>query len=149
MGLCLGFYGDVQVTMLGMTKRQFLKRSKECLDAQGIHVLNISELIDLERSGKINEKESYERIMAIMKDIDSIFAGYERLNPPLDCYDTKSKILTSIILLQETAAAFYEYILTIIKYQSKDSSKLEKAYLLLNKFREAFKPLNNSINALL
>lgn len=135
--------------MLGMTKKQFLKRSKECLDAQGIHVLNISELIDLELSGKINERDSYERIRAIMKDIDSIFTCYERLNPPSDCYDTKSKILTSIILLQETAAAFYEYILKIIKYKTKDSSKLEKVYLLLNKFREAFKPLNNSFNTLL
>ncbi|UTB32065.1 MAG: hypothetical protein NKF70_11250 [Methanobacterium sp. ERen5] len=137
------------MTMLGMTKKQFLKRSKECLDAQGIHVLNISELIDLELSGKINERDSYERIRAIMKDIDSIFTCYERLNPPSDCYDTKSKILTSIILLQETAAAFYEYILKIIKYKTKDSSKLEKVYLLLNKFREAFKPLNNSFNTLL
>jgi hypothetical protein len=135
--------------MLGMTKKQFLKRSKECLDAQGIHVLNISELIDLELSGKINEKDSYERIRAIMKDIDSIFTGYQRLNPPSDCYDTKTKILTSIILLQETAAAFYEYILKIIKYKTKDSSKLEESYLLLNKFREAFKPLNNSFNTLL
>jgi hypothetical protein len=135
--------------MLGMTKRQFLKRSKECLDAQGIHVLNLSELIDLEQSGNINEIDSYGRIMAIMKDIDSIFDGYERLSPPSDCYDTKSKILTSIILLQETAAAFYEYTLSTIKHKSKNISKLDEAYLLLNKFREAFKPLNNSINAIL
>jgi hypothetical protein len=135
--------------MLGMTRKQFLKRSKECLDAQGIHVLNISELINLEISDKINEKEAYTRIRAIMKDLDSIFARYQSFNPPSDCIKTKSKILNSIILLQETATAFYEYVSAKINKKYKDSSKLEESNFLLNKFRESFKPLNNSINTIL
>lgn len=112
-------------------------------------MLNISELINLEISGKINEKEAYTRIRAIMKDLDSIFARYHRLNPPSECIKTKSKILNSIILLQETAAAFYEFVTGVIKNNNKDSSKLEEANFLLNKFRETFKTLNNSINTTL
>ncbi len=132
-----------------MTRKQFLKRSKECLDAQGIHVLNISELINLEISGKINEKEAYTRIRAIMEDLDSIFARYHSFNPPFECIKTKSKILNSIILLQETATAFYEYVSAKINKEYKYSSKLEESNFLLNKFRKSFKPLNNSISAIL
>lgn len=135
--------------MFGMTRKQFLKRSKECLDAQGIHLLNISQLVNLELSGKINEKDSYTRIKAIMKDLDSIFDRYHRLNPPSECVSVKSKILNSIILLQETATLFYEYVSEIINNNSRDSSKLEESNFLLIKFRESFKPLNNSINAIL
>lgn len=135
--------------MFGMTRKQFLKRSKECLDAQGIHLLNISQLVNLELSGKINEKDSYTRIKAIMKDLDSIFDRYHRLNPPSECVSVKSKILNSIILLQETATLFYEYVSEIINNNSRDISKLEESNFLLIKFRESFKPLNNSINAIL
>ena len=135
--------------MFGMTRKQFLKRSKECLDAQGIHLLNMSQLINLELSGQMNEKDSYTRIRAIMKDLDSIFERYQKLNPPSDCVNTKSRILNSLILLQETATAFYEYVSGVIKNNYKDSSKLEEANFLLNKFRETFKPLNNSINTTL
>ncbi len=134
--------------MFGMTRKQFLKRSKECLDAQGIHLLNISQLINLELSGNMNEKNSYTRIRAIMKDLDSIFERYQKLNPPSDCVKTKSRILNSLILLQETATACYEYVSGAIN-NYKDSSKLEEANFLLNKFRETFKPLNNSINTTL
>jgi hypothetical protein len=135
--------------MLGMTRKQFLKRTKECLDAQGIHLINISELINLEISSKMDEKEAYTRIRAIMKDLDSIFDRYQSLNPPFDCIKTKSEILNSIVLLQETATAFYEYVSTKINKKYKDSSKLEESNFLLNKFRESFKPLNISINTIL
>lgn len=133
--------------MLGLTKKQFLKRSKECLDVQGIQVLNISELIDLELSGKINKKDSYIRIMAIMKDLDSIFTKYHKLNPPSDCVKIKQRILNSLLILQEAATAIYDSNpRELTKNQKFDTTKIKDSQMFLNNFRQVFRPLTNEID---
>lgn len=132
--------------MFGLTKRQFIKRSKECLDAEGIHSLTINELIEGELSGKIDTQESYQRIRAVMKDLDSIFQRYEKLNPPSSCISTKLKILNSFVLLQESASALYDHITEELNNKNlEDKDKLNESKLLLNKFRTIFRPLTNEI----
>ena len=139
--------GNFLMSVLGLTKKQFLKRSKECLDAQGIHALNLHELIDLELSGKINKTDSYTRIRAIMKDLDSIFNKYQHLNPPSGCIKTKREILNSLLLLQETATAVYDSTQKELnKDQGFDKTKLADSKLFLNKFRQVFRPLTMEID---
>ncbi len=135
--------------MLGLTKKQFLKRSKECLDAEGIHSLIIRELIDIGFSGKTNPNESYRKVKDVMKDMDSIFSRYEKLSPPSNCIPTKLKILNSIILLQEAASAVYDHVYMVINNKNHDNEKLDEARLLLNNFREVFNPLSTEIGNML
>lgn len=135
------------MSMLGLTKKQFLKRSKECLDAQGIHVLNISELIDLELSEKISRTDSYKRIRAVMKDLDSVFMKYQRLDPPSSCAKTKREILNSLLILQDAATAVYDSTNTeLSKNQEFDKTKLKESQLLLKNFRQVFKPLTKKVD---
>jgi hypothetical protein len=134
--------------MLGLTKKQFLKRSKECLDVQGIQVLNISELIDLELSGKINKSDSYKRIKAVMNDLDSIFTKYQKLHPPSDCVKTKQRILNSLLILQEAATAIYDSNPRELtnNNQEFDTAKIKDSQVFLNNFRQVFGPLTNEID---
>jgi len=136
------------MSMLGLTKKQFLKRSKECLDVQGIQVLNINELIDLELSGKINKTDSYKRIRAVMKDLDSIFTKYHNLNPPSECVNAKQRILNSLLILQEAATAVYDSNPreSSNKNQKFDMKKIEDAQMFLNSFRQVFGPLTKEID---
>jgi hypothetical protein len=138
------------MSILGLTKKQFLKRSKECLDAQGIHVLNISGLIDLELSNNINKTDSYKRIRAIMKDLDLIFAKYQKLNPPSNCINTKREIINSLLILQDAATALYESAqIDLEENQEFDKTKLNESQLLLNNFRQVFQPLTVEIDNIL
>ena len=82
--------------MLGLTKKQFIKRSKEFLDAEGINSLIISELVGVESAEQTNPEESYQRIRAVMKDMNAIFTRYEQLNPPSTCISLKLQILNSL-----------------------------------------------------
>jgi len=136
--------------MLGLTKKQFIKRSKEFLDAEGINSLIISELVGVESSGKTNPEESYQRIRAVMNDMDSIFTGYEQLNPPSACISLKLKILNSLIILQEAASALYDYFYMNINHKNLEEAKnkLAESKLNLNKFREVFRPLTKEIDVM-
>ena len=136
------------MSMLGLTKKQFLKRSKECLDVQGIQVLNISELIDLELSGRINKTDSYKRIMAVMKDLDSIFTKYHNLDPPFECVKTKQSILNSLLILQEAATAVYDSNPRELSNENLkfDKTKIKDSQVFLNKFRQVFGPLTREID---
>lgn len=137
--------------MLGLTKKQFIKRSKEFLDAEGINSLIISELVGSESDDKTNPEESYQRIRAVMKDMNSIFTGYEQLNPPSTCISLKLKILNSLIFLQDAASALYDYYYMNINHKNPEDvkNKLEESRLYLNKFREVFRPLTQEIDLLL
>lgn len=134
--------------MLGLTKKQFLKRSKVCLEETGNHALLIRELIIHETEGNINNNEAYNQIKLIMKGIESTFFRYEDLNPPSRCVSLHLKILNCLIVLQESAAANYDYINTIIDGQII-AEKLEESRILLGKFRKEFRPLTTEVEELL
>jgi hypothetical protein len=134
--------------MLGLTKKQFLKRSKECLEETGNHALLIRELIIHETDGNIKDNEAYNQIKLIIKGIESTFFRYEQLNPPSRCVSIHLKILNCLIVLQESAAANYDYINALIDGQIA-TEKLEESRILLGKFRKEFRPLTTEIEELL
>lgn len=134
--------------MLGLTKKQFLKRSKECLEETGNHALLIRGIIIHETDGNIKNNEAYNQIKLIMKGIESTFFRYEQLNPPSRCVSIHLKILNCLIVLQESAAANYDYINAFIDGQIA-TEKLEESRILLGKFRKEFRPLTTEIEELL
>ena len=134
--------------MLGLTKKQFLKRSKGCLEETGNHALLIRELLIHETDGNIKNNEAYNQIKLIMNGIESNFYRYEQLNPPSRCVSIHLKILNCLIVLQESAAANYDYINAVIDGQIA-TEKLEESRILLGKFRKEFRPLTTEIEELL
>jgi hypothetical protein len=68
--------------MFGMTKKQFLKRSKKALNQTGGLLLLIREIMDKEASGNINNQEASKQIDNIRKEIESIFFEFEKINTP-------------------------------------------------------------------
>lgn len=135
--------------MFGLTRKQFLKRSKICINETGNNALLISELINLERQDKIDNQEAYYKIKGIMGGAEKTFYKYEILNPPKNCVSLHLKILHCLITLQGSLAANYDFII-LSKDNGKDKAKkLEESGILLDKFRKEFRPITTEVNILL
>jgi len=133
--------------MTVLTRKQFLKRSKECVDAEGVHALDIRGLIDKESTSEINDQNAYKQIKNIMDGLGELFTKYERLKPPSEYTPLKLKILNSLVILQEAAAANYDYInLNTEGKKPVDAEiKLRDSKELLNKFRTIFYPITTEV----
>ena len=134
-----------------LTRKQFLKRSKECLNAEGVHALDMRGLIDNESAGNIDNKDAYRQIKSIMDSLESVFMNYERLNSPEKCVSLKRKILNSLIVLQESASANYDYVTLKIegKLPVDAEIKIRDSKIFLDKFRTVFNPLTTEVEMLL
>jgi hypothetical protein len=134
--------------MLGLTKKQFLKKSASCLDEAGNHALLIRELIDHETDGAIHNREEYNQIKRIIEGIESSFFRYEKLNPPSQCVSLQLKILNCLIILQEATSSNYDFITASIEGgDGSDKEKLNESKILLEKFRKAFRPLTKEVDS--
>ena len=136
--------------MLGLTKKQFLKRSKTCLDETGNHALLIRELIDHERNKSIPYEEAYKQIKLVIEGVEAIFFRYEALDPPSKCVSLHLKLLHSLITLQDATAANYDFITASLKDDTVEAAKkLEETQLILEKFRTEFRPITTEVDVLL
>lgn len=133
--------------MFGMTKKQFLKRSKISMNEIGSYALLIRALIEHEKDGKINHKEVYKELMFIMEGISKEFSRFESLQPPSECVPLKLKILRCHILLQESVTANYDYVSLSRKDDEKNrDSMLNESINALEQFRDEFRPLTHKID---
>ena len=133
-----------------LTKKQFLKKSANCLDESGKMILLIRELIDLETCGSLDNKEAYKKINLIINGIESVFFNYEELNPPSKCVSLKLKILNILIVLQEVVSVNYEYITTSNEGNDEIAAlKLLNSKILLENFRKEFIPLTVEVDSYL
>jgi hypothetical protein len=137
----------VNSIMLGLTRKQFLKRSKTCINETGNNALLISELINLEKEEKIDNQEAYQRIKGIMNGVEKTFFKYEVLSPPDNCVSLHLKILHSLITLQESVAANYDYIVFSTDHGKEKAEKLEESIILLDKFRMEFEPITTEVDS--
>lgn len=137
--------------MFDLTRKQFLKRSSKCLDDIGLHSLLISELIDSETNKTINNEDAYKQIRTVMQSIGEVFSNYQKLNPPSEFVSMHLSILNSIILLQESTTAIYDYINMVINQEDirEAQETLEKSRVELDKFRTSFRPLTAEVDKLL
>ena len=133
--------------MFGLTKKQFLKRSKSCVDETGNQALLIRELIGHEKDGSILHEEAYKKIKLIVQGVEAAFFNYEALNPPSNCVSLHLKLLHSLITLQDAVAANYESITASINDERTLAvNKLEESELLLEKFRKEFRPITTEVD---
>lgn len=136
--------------MFGMTKKQFLKRSKKTLNQTGGLLLLIRGIIDKESSGNINNEEISKQIDSIRKNIESIFFKFEKINPPSKYVTMHLRILRALVDFQEVVTLNSEYVsATKDGLEEKTKDKLEESRDRLEKFRKEFHSLANEVNTLL
>jgi len=133
--------------MFGMTKKQFLKKSKKCLKDTGIQLLLIREVFNRERKGQIDFDENRRELDKIRKNIETIFFQYEGLKPPSKCKPMQIKILKTLIILQEALVDNSEY-LNLLNNGSPEEADVElvKSLDKLENFRDKFKELSQKVD---
>ncbi len=133
--------------MFGMTKKQFLKKSKKCLKDIGIELLLIREITYQETNNSANFEEAYQKMEKIRKTIEEIFFQYETLKAPTKCKKIQLNLLSAIIILQESVVANIEYI-NLLKNGLKKPAreKFKKSIDDLEKFRETYRTLSQEVD---
>lgn len=136
--------------MFGMTKIQFLKRSKKCLKETGTLLLLIREIMNKQTNGKISNQEAIKQMDNIRKDIEVIFEEIEKRHPPSSCASLKQRILHVLINLNEAVITNYESLLASKNSdEEKSRKKLKESIDILEEFREDYHGLVNEIDTLL
>ena len=133
--------------MFGMTKKQFLKKSKNCLKESGIQLLLVREIFNSESKGEISFDDASNKVDKIRKNLEDIFFKYESLKPPSKCKSLQLEIMKTLIILQDVLVLNSEYIIL-----SKDGSKVEgqekfeKSIDELENFRNKFRKLSQKVD---
>lgn len=136
--------------MFGMTKRQFLKRGKKSLNEAGGLLLLIREVMDKEAHDKIGNQEALKQMDNIRKNIESIFAEFEKRDPPSKCASLKQRILHALINLNEAVITNYESLLAVKNGdEEKAEEKFRKSRDILEEFRRDFHIMVGEVDALL
>lgn len=130
-----------------MTKKQFLKKSKNCLKESGIQLLLVREIFNRESKGEISFDDTSNKVDKIRKNLEDIFFKYESLKPPSKCKSLQLEIMKTLIILQDVLVLNSEYIIL-----SKDGSKVEgqekfeKSIDELENFRNKFRKLSQKVD---
>jgi hypothetical protein len=133
--------------MFGLTKRQFLKKSKECLKETGLQILLIRELMDKEAKKSTNIHESHRKLDNIRRDIENTFSWYENLNPPSECVSLQREIANALIIFHEAVVAYSESLIAAENGRDEESrNKLKESQDELEKFRKIFLPLSKEVD---
>lgn len=136
--------------MFGMTKKQFLKRSKKSMGETGALLLLIREIMDKEVHGKITNYDASKQIEIIQKDIESIFFEFEKKKPPSKCFPLKKKIIQTLINFQEVMVIYSDYLIASKEgMEEKSQDKLKESRELLENFRKEFHSVTEEVNNLL
>lgn len=133
--------------MFGMTKKQFLKKSKNCLKETGIELLLIREIFNQEINSAIDLEKALQKLENVRKRLEDIFFQYEHLNPPSKCKTVQLNILNALIILQESVVINSEYLILLkdgLNEPARD--KLEKSIDKLDEFRHDFKKLSKEVD---
>ena len=136
--------------MFGMTKKQFLKRSKKVLNETGSILLLIMEIMGKETRGNISNEEASKQMDNIRKNIESIFFEFEKRNPPSKYVPMQLRILRALVSMQESVTLYSEYLkATKDGLEEKAISKLKESKETLEEFRKEFHSISEEINTLL
>lgn len=134
--------------MFGLTKRQFLKRSKEALKETGIQILLFRELIDQEAKKRIKHQDARRKLDNIRRNVEDTFSRYEKLNPPSKCLPLQHRIMSTLIIFHESVVAYSEYLIAAEEGPDEESkNKLKESSERLQKFREGFLPLSKEVDS--
>jgi hypothetical protein len=130
--------------MFGMTRKQFLKKSKKTLEEIGNNLLVLMQITEKVKNKNISIKKANIMLEAIRKDIESIFNNYQRIKPPSECFFIYRKLLNNLVLFQE-AVNYYRDYLNTLPNRIDSEEKLKIAAEKLECFRSDFKDLSEEI----
>ena len=144
------FVFNWEIQMFGMTKRQFLKKSKKSLDEMGSSLLLIIQIMDKEIEKKISNNESSIRMDNIRKNIELVFSEFEKLSPPSKCFSLYHRILNALIKLHEAVIINCESLKAEEDgFEEESQEKLIESIDNLEEFREDFHTLVKDVRILL
>lgn len=134
--------------MFGMTKKQFLKKTKNCMKETGIEILLIRELLAKQMQKKVDDEESLRKLEIIRKNIEELFFEYERLKPPSKCSSLHFKVMNMIIMLQDIVVTNLES-LNAAKEGKEDKAreKLLESIDQLEQFKDEFRNLTREVDS--
>ncbi len=134
--------------MFGLTKRQFLKRSKEALQETGVHILSLRRLMSQEVKGQISLLEAQRGLDSLRSNVEDTFSRYEKLNPPSKCLQLKQRIIKGLILFNESLVAYYESLMAReADLEGKYQELLEKSNEELDKYKELSLSLSREVDS--
>jgi hypothetical protein len=136
--------------MLGMTKRQFLKRSKKSLNETGTLLLLLKDTMNKINQEKISNEEASKQINNIRIEVESIFSQFEKNDPPSRCTPLKGRILHVLIILHESVIATLESLTAARKEnEEKSRNKWNESNHILEEFSKDFHPICDDVNSFL
>ncbi len=94
--------------MFGLTKHQFLKRSKEALKETGVQTLSFRRLMNQKAKGEISLLEVQRSLDRLRNDAEDTFSQYEKLNPPSKCLGLKQRAIKALIMFHESLVTYSE-----------------------------------------
>ncbi len=127
--------------MLGMTRKQFKKKSSQALKDMGPSILLLMELTAKQQKKTITPEEAETRLDLIRKDVEEVFFRYEKINPPSTYQSLYLKILQLLSNLQEVVVSSQEYL------SQDDEQLLEESQELLNRFREEYHTIRREVES--
>lgn len=113
--------------MFGLTRRQFLKKSKKALQETGAQIISLRGLMNQEAKGEISLLEAQRRLDHLRSEVEEIFSRYEKLKSPSKCLQLQQRIMKGLILFYESLVVYSESL------QAKEDGLEESSQNLLIK----------------
>lgn len=134
--------------MFGLTKRQFLKKSKKVLQETSIQSLSFRRLINQDAKDEISILETHRSLDHLRNHADDTFASYRKLKPPSKCLQLQKNIINALILFYDSLVAYSES-LYARKDGLEDKSRqlMEKSSENLNKYLEISFSLSREVDS--
>jgi hypothetical protein len=136
--------------MFGLTKRQFLKRSKKALQETGVQILSLKGLMNQIDSDQITTLEAHRRLDVLRRDVEKTFSVYEKINPPSKCFQLYQRILKGLLLFFESIVLYSEYLqIREGNLQAESLDKVEKTRENLESYQELSLSLSREVDSML
>jgi hypothetical protein len=136
--------------MFGLTKRQFLKKSKKALQDTGVQILSLKGLMNQVAFDQITIREAHRRLDVLRRDMEETFSVYEKINPPSKCFQLYQRIIKGLVLFFESIVLYSEYL------QAKEGNlpadnldKLEKTRENLESYQGVSLRLSREVDSML
>jgi hypothetical protein len=133
--------------MFGLTKHQFLKKSKKSLDEISTQILSFRNLRNQVNKGTISTIEAQRVLDKIRRDVEDTFSLYEKLNPPSKCTPLKQKIFNATITFHGSMVSYSEYLTAKDKELAQTAKeKYVKSDEELKEFLDMSMPLSRQLD---
>jgi hypothetical protein len=136
--------------MFGLTKRQFLKKSKKNLQQTGVQILSLRVLMNKESKGQLSLREAQRSLDTLRNQVENSFSTYEKLNPPSECLTLQQQIFNALIIFHSSLVSYSESLNNSEKGLTNEADlKLNESAQKLKKYQEIALSLSKEIDSYL